>query len=206
MTTKFDVTPHMVKLQGKDYLPVAARVVWMRQDHPAWSIMTEPVTIGDALYMRATVTGEGLILATAHKAVGGRKGPGAAYPVEAAETGAVGRALGLCGYGTLSGDLDEGDEIADTPQAAPVNGYAKANGKATAAGDPEAVATVLAMLDNATTTEDYEDAKAFAKTAWKRMSGAEHATVTTAVKAAGEVLGRMDMPAPEDIGLISTNN
>lgn len=203
MTTRFDVTPHMVKLQGKDYLPVAARVVWMRQDHPDWSIITEPVTIGESLYMRATVTGDGSILATAHKAVAGRKGPGAAYPVEAAETGAVGRALGLCGYGTLSGDLDEGDEIADAPQA-PVNGYAKASGKA--AGDPEAVAAVLALLDDAATTEDFEAAKAYAKAGWKRMSAVEQATVTAAVKAAGEVLGRMDMPAPEDIGLISTNN
>lgn len=188
MTTKFDVTPHMVKLQGKDYLPVAARVVWMRQDHPAWSIMTEPVTIGDALYMRATVTGEGSILATAHKAVAGRKGPGAAYPVEAAETGAVGRALGLCGYGTLSGDLDEGDEIADSPQA-PVNGYAKANGKA--AGDPEAVAAILEMLDDAATADEFESAKAYAKAGWKRMSAAEQATVTAAVKAAGETLASM---------------
>lgn len=189
MTTKFDATAHFVKLQGKDYLPVAARVVWMRQDHPDWSIMTEPVIIGEALYMRATVTGDGSILATAHKAVAGRKGPGAAYPVEAAETGAVGRALGLCGYGTLSGDLDEGDEIADTPQAAPVNGYAKTSGKA--AGNPEAVAAVLALLDDAATADEFESAKAYAKAGWKRMSAAEQATVTAAVKAAGDTLASM---------------
>lgn len=190
MTTKFDATAHFVKLQGKDYLPVAARVVWMRQDHPEWSIITEPVAIGDALYMRATVTGGGSILATAHKAVGGRKGPGAAYPVEAAETGAVGRALGLCGYGTLSGDLDEGDEIADTPQA-PVIGGAKTNGGPKAAGAPNDVAAVLAMLDDAATTEDFEAAKAFAKAAWGRMTGAEQATVAAAVKATEATLASM---------------
>lgn len=191
MTTKFDPAPHMVKLQGKDYLPVAARVVWMRQDHPEWSIITEPVVIGDAIYMRATVTGGGSILATAHKVVGGRKGPGAAYPVEAAETGAVGRALGLCGYGTLSGDLDEGDEISDTPQAAPVNGHAKTNGKPKATGAPDDVVIVLAMLDSAATADDLEAAKTFGRAAWGRMTPAEQATVTAAIKAADETLASM---------------
>lgn len=108
---------HMIQLQGRDYLPVAARVVWARRDHPAWSIVTEPVSIGDAVYMRATVLDDNdRVLATAHKAVrpGGRGAVGQ-YPVEAAETGAIGRALGLCGYGTLAGDLGEDDEIADAP-------------------------------------------------------------------------------------------
>lgn len=112
---------HMIQLQGRDYLPVAARVVWARREHPAWSIVTEPTAIGDAVYMRATVMDDdGRVLATAHKAVR-RDGRGAVgqYPVEAAETGAIGRALGLCGYGTLAGDLGEDDEIADAPVTRP---------------------------------------------------------------------------------------
>lgn len=113
----FKASDHNVNIQGKDYLPVAARVVWARREHEDWSITATPVQIGDTMYMRATVaTVEGHILSTAHKAVRpGGKGAVGMYPVESAETGAIGRALGLCGYGTLAGDLDEGDEIADAP-------------------------------------------------------------------------------------------
>ncbi len=118
---------HMVDLKGKDYLPVAPRVVLFRADHPNWSIVTEPVQVGDEWYIRAAVTNEnGDIQSTAHKRVRKNgKGPAAEWPLETAETGAVGRALALCGYGTLAGDLDEGDEIADAPQEP----KAKARGK-----------------------------------------------------------------------------
>ena len=113
----FTPSAHMLDIQGRDYLPVAARVVWMRREHADWSILTEPVAIADGGYMRATILNDmGRVLATAHKAIrpGGRGAVGQ-YPIESAETGAVGRALGLCGYGTLAGDLDEGDELADSP-------------------------------------------------------------------------------------------
>lgn len=115
MTFKDD---HMISLKGKDYLPVAPRVVMFRVDHPTWGIHTEPVTIGDNLFICATVCDEhGIPVATAHKQVKpDKRGPAADWPVETAETGAVGRALALCGYGTLSGDLDEGDQLADAPQ------------------------------------------------------------------------------------------
>lgn len=115
--TSFRPSDHIINLQGKDYLPVAPRVLWARGEHPAWSIVTEPVTIGDAMYMRATVIDDAnRVLATAHKAVRAHgRGPVGQFPVEAAETGAIGRALGLCGYGTLAGDL--GDDVADSAEA-----------------------------------------------------------------------------------------
>lgn len=132
-TNGFSPADHMLKLQGKDYLPVAARVLWARQEHDDWSIITEPAQIGDAVLMRATILdGGGRVLATAHKAIRpGGKGAVGMYPVEAAETGAIGRALGLCGYGTLAGDLGEDDgEIADTPVQRPAAPAPKANGRA----------------------------------------------------------------------------
>jgi hypothetical protein len=108
---------HMLKLQGKEYLPVAPRVVMFRQEHADWEICTEAIEVGDDFYVRAEVRNEeGCIRATAHKRVRkGMKGPAGMFPLETAETGAIGRALALCGYGTLSGDLDEGEELADAP-------------------------------------------------------------------------------------------
>jgi len=110
-------------LQGKDYLQVAHRVLWFRFIHPGHSITTELVLNQDVSYVKATVgvldDGEFITLATSHKrvhAIGEGRGAAAKYPLETAETGAIGRALALCGFGTLAGDLIEGDQIADAPQ------------------------------------------------------------------------------------------
>lgn len=124
---------HMLNLKGKDYLPVAARIVEFRQDHPDWAIITETKEIGDKLYVFATIQCMRVepciydgskfnpvpwAVATAHKEVGKAQGGAARWPLETAETGAIGRALGLCGYGTIEGgDFDEGDQLADAPVA-----------------------------------------------------------------------------------------
>lgn len=113
--TEFDPRQHLMDLKGRDYLPVAARILWFRSEHPTWSIITEPLTLdleAKVAVFRATIMGEdGRLLATAHavETVAGFKD----Y-LEKAETSAVGRALGLLGYGTL-GAMDEG-QVADTPQ------------------------------------------------------------------------------------------
>jgi hypothetical protein len=111
----------MLDLRGKEYLPVAARVFLARQDHPDWQIVTKVLSKGsgldDSYHVYAVVyDASGNPLASAHKRVRTEgKGPAAQFPVETAETGAIGRALALCGYGTLSGDLDEGEQISDAP-------------------------------------------------------------------------------------------
>ena len=80
----------------------------MREDHPDWGIETEIVNSAPgAVQMKATIKdSDGNILAQGHKAEN-KKG----FPdyLEKAETGAIGRALALCGYGTqFTGDeLDE---------------------------------------------------------------------------------------------------
>ena len=112
---------HMMKLQGKDYLPVAPRVLMFRKDHPEAVIHTQVQVVGEDTYVYAIVGPPGMqtgaaAWATAHKRVKkGGKGPAAHWPLETAETGAIGRALALCGYGTLAGELDEGDQLADAP-------------------------------------------------------------------------------------------
>lgn len=110
----------MMRLQGKDYLPVAERVWLFRQDHPDWGIVTEQVAgsreEGFATF-RATIMDEnGRIIGTAHKTED-LKGFGDFS--EKAEAGAVGRALSYCGYGTLDVLRDAemgGGKVVDSPQ------------------------------------------------------------------------------------------
>ncbi len=114
---EFDPTKHLTKIQGKNYLEVKWRLVWMRSEHPDWSIETEPVEINTEkkyVIFRATVKDEtGRVIATGTKA---ESRNGFADYLEKAETGAVGRALALCGYGTqFAPELNEAHRIVDAP-------------------------------------------------------------------------------------------
>ena len=98
-----------------DYLPVAARIAWFRKDHPYWAIITDIKQLADkAVVMKATIKNmQGTVIATARK-----KETEAGFPdyIEKAETGAIGRALAMCGYGTLQApEFDEQDRLADAP-------------------------------------------------------------------------------------------
>ena len=98
-----------------DYLPVAARIAWFRREHPLWSIITEvELQAEKAVVMKATIKDMlGTVIATARK-----KETEAGFPdyIEKAETGAIGRALAMCGYGTLQApEFDEQDRLADAP-------------------------------------------------------------------------------------------
>lgn len=113
---QFKPEQYVSKIKGKDYLEVKWRIVWMRSEHPDWGIETEIVNSAKgAVQMKATIKdGRGIILAQGHKA---ETAQGFPDYLEKAETGAVGRALALCGYGTqFTGDeLEEGTRLADAP-------------------------------------------------------------------------------------------
>jgi hypothetical protein len=106
----------VMDLRGKDYLQVAHRLVWFREERPTWSIETSFERIDDDFAIaRAVIRDDQLrVIATAHKTE--HKGH---FPdfVEKAETGAIGRALALCGFGTqfCSDELEEGQRLADSP-------------------------------------------------------------------------------------------
>lgn len=108
----------ILSLRGKDYLEVKYRLVWFREEKPHWGIETEVVsTTANSACAKATVRDEqGRVIATAHKCE-----DQAGFPdyLEKAETGAIGRALALIGYGTqfCSDQLDEGERIVDAPAA-----------------------------------------------------------------------------------------
>ena len=104
----------IMQLKGKDYLQVAYRVLWFRELHPDWSIETD-IVYRDEKYalVRATIKNEsGRIMAQAHKDCSL-----ASFRefVVKAETGAIGRALGLVGCATqfCTQDLDEEPEEND---------------------------------------------------------------------------------------------
>ena len=119
MTPHFFKTPQgttlpMSNLKGKPYLLVAHRIVWFREEHPEYTIETELSHNEKFALAKATVRdASGKILATAHK-----REDAAHFGdyIEKSETGAIGRALALCGYGTqFAPEFDEQDRIVDAP-------------------------------------------------------------------------------------------
>jgi len=97
------------------YLPVAARIAWFRKDHPYWSILTKAVQLADkAIVMKVIIKDmTESIIATARK-----KETEIGFPdyIEKAESGAIGRALAMCGYRTLQApEFNEEERLADSP-------------------------------------------------------------------------------------------
>lgn len=111
----FNPSQHLTDIKGKQYLEVKWRLVWFREDHPDWAIHTEIVKADEkgAVMKASILNAEGKILAQATKS----ETPGGfADYIEKAETGAIGRALALCGYGTqFAPELEEGQRIVDSP-------------------------------------------------------------------------------------------
>lgn len=107
----------LMNLKGKDYLPVQERLIWFREERPLWSIETQGVNVTDSsAVFRAEVKDEaGRVVSTGHKS---ETKSGFADFMEKAETGSVGRALAMLGYGTqfCADELDEGERIVDSPR------------------------------------------------------------------------------------------
>lgn len=124
-TQVFDASKYMIRVKGnQQYLPVAARLVWFRQERPHWGIETQPLHLdveeGVAVF-QATIKDEtGRVIAMATKMETRRD---FADFVEKAETAAIGRALAMCGFGTqfapeLEEKADNGDlRFADAPRS-----------------------------------------------------------------------------------------
>jgi hypothetical protein len=112
----FNPNDHMMKLKGKDYLQVAWRLVWFREDHPDFGINAEALALTeDHAIFKATITdANGTQLSSGH---GSESKKDFGDFIEKAETKAIGRALAMLGYGTqfAADELDEGDRIVDSP-------------------------------------------------------------------------------------------
>src|ERR1043166_2303439 len=117
--TKAGTELPLLNLKGKDYLQVAHRIQWFREEHPNWTIKTEIIHHDEKRSVVKADIGvlsdshHLVLIASAHKT---ETAQGFGDHLEKAETGAVGRALAMCGYGTqFTTDLDEGERLADAP-------------------------------------------------------------------------------------------
>lgn len=114
----FNPKEHFMQLKGKDYLQVAWRLVWFREEHPDWSIETELIEHDkDAKWalFRCTISEPMTehILATGH---GSESARDFGDYLEKSETKAIGRALAILGYGTqFAPEMDEEERIVDAP-------------------------------------------------------------------------------------------
>ena len=106
----------LLTLKGKAYLAVQQRIRWFREEMPNWGIETQIIACDKehAIFKATIKNEEGRIVAQATKS---ETPQGFADYVEKAETGAIGRALALVGFGTqFAVELEEGTErIVDSP-------------------------------------------------------------------------------------------
>lgn len=116
--SSFDPAKHLTKVNGKDYLQVMWRLVWLRSEYPEAQITTQLISHTDTqAVFSAQVSLPGGGISTGH----GSETPGD-FPdyLEKAETKAVGRALAMLGYGTqFAPEVDEGTRIVDSPRPSP---------------------------------------------------------------------------------------
>lgn len=111
----------VVSLKGKEYMPVAQRLIWFREENKhELSITTELLSVTDKRAVaKATISKGGIVLSQGTKAedIADFKDF-----IEKAETGSIGRALAHLGYGTqFAPELEEGERIVDAPQSKVVN-------------------------------------------------------------------------------------
>ena len=125
----------LLNLKGKPYLQVAHRLVWFREEYPLGRIVTEIVSADDSTAtVKATIAVPNNELGAYMDLSSGFKSESADnFPdfLEKAETGAVGRALAMAGFGTqFEPELDEQERLADSPVAvAKKKGVANGNSK-----------------------------------------------------------------------------
>lgn len=112
-TKRFDPSQHLTLVTGRDYLEVKWRLAWFRSEHPDGLIETDMVSHqnGEAVFKaRVSIPGGGVSTGW-----GSEDTQGFGDYIEKAETKAVGRALGMLGFGTqFTYEFDSG-KIADSP-------------------------------------------------------------------------------------------
>lgn len=112
----------MMLLKGKPYMQVAHRLIWFTEVAASYETTTEFLVIDDSQTVaRVTIKlydKDGKFLKQASATKRETKTDFSDH-TEKAETGAMGRALAILGFGTqfAVADLDEGSRLADSPVA-----------------------------------------------------------------------------------------
>ena len=175
--TSFNPKEHLMQLQGKDYLPVAWRIVWFREANPTGSIATELIAADTTIIIRAVVSTEAGILSTGYgTAPAAGKGSWTGRAIEKAETAAIGRALAHAGYGTQFTDDDEGDSLADSP-ITPKNGSNTQTPTKPPRNAPKPVSASASGTPEAPPAEIYIDNPDGSITVLKRLTQADVITL-----------------------------
>lgn len=115
--SRFDPTKYLTRVNGKEYLEVKHRLLWLRSEHPEAVLDTALVEHGN----RAAVFRARVSLPSGASATGwGSEGAEDFHDyLEKAETKAVGRALAALGYGTQFATDFEAAPIVAAPRPEP---------------------------------------------------------------------------------------
>lgn len=120
---RFDPTKYLrtIKVRGgtqQTYLPVTARLLWLRADHPDAQLITEALRLDEkSAVFKATVTLPGGAVAVGH---GSETAGDFGDFIEKAETKAIGRALTALGYGTEFAEGQDDPTLAAATEVTPV--------------------------------------------------------------------------------------
>lgn len=145
-TKKGSVLP-LINLKGKEYLMVAYRMQWLSEDVDNYTIETD-LTLGqDSAVVKAAVVLLDKDGKVTRKAQATKRETLKDFPdyIEKAETGAIGRALAMLGFGTQHAlsDLDEGSRLADSPLTPTKNAAVTPPSTAANAGSVPSPSTTL---------------------------------------------------------------
>ncbi len=119
---RFDPTKYLrtIKVRGgtqQTYLPVTARLLWLRADHPDAQLVTEALRLDEkSAVFKATVTLPGGAVAVGH---GSETASDFGDFIEKAETKAIGRALTALGYGTEFAEGQDDPTLAAATEVSP---------------------------------------------------------------------------------------
>lgn len=109
----------IMNIKGKPYVQVANRIVWLADDVESYGIATEIIFQDEnrSVVKAAIVTYKDGKTYRSAEATKTETKKGFEDHLEKAETGAIGRALALIGFGTqfTGDDFQEGDRLADAP-------------------------------------------------------------------------------------------
>lgn len=91
-------------IKGKDYCPVNERIIAFKKVYPEGRILTEILREDDeSILMKASIFDEEKMLATGHASETKKGSVNSISMLENCETSAVGRALGMAGFGIKTG-------------------------------------------------------------------------------------------------------
>jgi hypothetical protein len=189
--TKSGTKLPLLDMRGKPYLQVAHRLVWLNEEAARFDITSTILKADkDESIVQAKVNvyeQDGKLIRSAN-ATKREDSKGFADHLEKAETGAIGRALALLGFGTqfTTQDLDEGTRLADSPILPAV--AARAPVKLVAANATpapvEATATVVNVaptsvsIDGVTTTTAPAPVEKPARSSFRKPSAAKATAAT----------------------------